>query len=105
MNVGGKSLVSHDGTQVGAANTNVDNGFHGLAGDTHPFAAADALSEGIHLGQLSVNVCNGILTVNDERVGGGTTQRGVEDGAVLGDINVFAGVHGVTQLSDLGLFG
>ena len=47
-----------------------------------------------------MNIGNGILTVNMQLVSAGTTQRGMEDGAVLGDVDVLTGIHRVTTLGD-----
>ena len=52
-----------------------------------------------------MNVGDGILAVHGERVGAGPAQGGVQDGTVLGDVDVLPGVHGVAAGRDVGLFG
>ena len=74
-----------------------------LAADALPLAGADAVGEGVHAVEDLVDVGHDVLAVDDERalVGGGAAQRGVEDGAVLGGVEVLAGEHGVAALLEL----
>ena len=54
-----------------------------------------------------MHVGNNILAVNDELtlLACGTAKRGVQDGAVLGGVDVLAGEHGVAALLELHLAG
>ena len=103
LHVGLEGLVRHDGAQVGAADADVDDGLDGLTGDTDPLAGADAAGEGVDLLEDLVHVGDHVLAVDRQGVGRGAAQRGVQDGAVLGDVDVLARVHAVAQLQDAGL--
>ena len=61
--------------------------------------------EGVDLLEDLVHVGDGVLAVDRQGVGRGATQRGVQDGAVLGDVDVLARKHAVAQLEDAGLLG
>ena len=103
LHVGLEGLVRHDGAQVGATDADVDDGLDGLAGDADPFAGADAASEGVDLLQDLVHIGDHVLAVDRQGVSRGAAQRGVQDGAILGDVDVLARVHAVAQLQDAGL--
>ena len=47
-----------------------------------------------------MHVGDRVLAVDRQGVGRGAAQRGVQDGAVLGDVNVLAREHAVAQLQD-----
>ena len=100
VQVGAQALVHHDRAEVGAADADGDDVLDGLAGDALPLARADAVGEGIHLVQDLVDVSHDILAVDDERasLSGRTAQRGVQDGAILGGVDVVATIHGGTTL-------
>ena len=103
LDVGLEGLIRHDGAQVGAADADIDDGLDGLARDADPLAGADAAGEGVDLLEDLVHVGDGVLAVDRQGVGRGAAQRGVQDGAVLGDVDVLARVHAVAQLQDAGL--
>ena len=103
LHVGLKGLVGHDGAQVGAADADVDNGLDRLAGDADPLAGADATGEGVDLLENLVHVGDRVLAVDRQGVGRGAAQRGMQDGTVLGDVNVLARKHAVAQLENTGL--
>ena len=105
LHVGLESLVDHDGTEVGAADADIDHRLDGLAGDTGPLPRAHAAGEGVDLLQDLVDVGDDVLAVHAQGVGGRATQGGVEDGTVLGDVDVLTGVHGVTAARDVDLLG
>ena len=105
LHVGLESLVRHDGTQVGAADADVDDGLDGLAGNTGPLAGADAAREGVHLLQYLVHVGDHVLAVDRQGVGRGAAQRSVQDGAVFGHVDVLARKHAVAQVCHAGLLG
>ena len=105
LHVGLERLVRHDGTQVGAADANVDDRLDGLAGDADPLAGADAAGEGVDLLQDLVHVGNRVLAVHGQGVGRGAAQRGMQDGAVLGDVDVLARKHAVAQVRHARLLG
>ena len=105
--VGLESLVHHDRAQVGATDTDVHHGLDALAGHAGPLAVAHTIGEGVNLLQYGVHVCVYVLAV-DGQGGGvalGAAQGGVQHGAVLGDVNVLTGEHGLASLLQLDLFG
>ena len=52
-----------------------------------------------------MHVGDRILAVDRQGVGRGAAQRGMQDGAVLGDVNVLARKHAVAQVRHAGLLG
>ena len=52
-----------------------------------------------------MDVGDDVLAVHGQGVSGRAAQGRVEDGAVLGDVDVLAGVHGVTVARDVYLLG
>ena len=92
-----EGLVHHDGAQVGAADADVDHGFDLLAGHTGPLAGTDLVGEGVDAVEHLAHVLDGVLAVDDvlALVFDRAAQRGVQHGAVLGGVDVHAGVRGV----------
>ena len=105
VGIGTQSLVSHDRAQIGAADADGHQVLDLFAGNTLPLTGAHALGEGIHAVEDLVHVGDDILAVDDELapLGCGAAKRGVQDGAVLGGVNVLAGEHGVAALLELHL--
>ncbi len=96
-------LVHHDGTQVGAADADVDHGFDLAAGHAGPFAGTDLVGEGVDAVKGLAHVLDGVLAVDDVLafVLDRTTQRGVQHRTVFGVVDVHAGVHGLGALVEL----
>ena len=88
-------LVRHDRAQVGAADADVDDGPHALAGHAGPLAGADLVGEREHLGELGLHVAVDVLAVDDERRRGArrAAQGRVQHRAVLGHVDVVAAQH------------
>ena len=105
LDVGLECFVGHHGAQVGTTDANVDDGADRLAGDAFPLPGTYLAREVVDLVEGLVDVGDGVLAVHGERVGAGTAQGGVQDGTVLGDVDVLPGVHGVAAGRDVGLFG
>ena len=107
VGIGTQGLVSHDRAQVGAADADGHQVLDLFAGNTLPLTGAHALGEGIHAVEDLVHVGDDILAVNDELalLACRAAQRGVQDGAVLGGVDVLAGEHGVAALLELHLAG
>ena len=105
MDVGLKGFVGHDGTQIRAANSHVDDGLHGLAGHTNPFTRADAVCEGIDAFQNLANIGNNVAPIDDEFLIRCATQCRVEDGTVFSHVDAIASQHRVTKSEDLSLVG
>ena len=95
-----EGLVHHDRAQVRAADADGDDGLDLLAGDALPLAGAHAVRKRVHAVQHLVHVLHAVLAVDDELagVGRGAAQRRVQDGAVLGGIDVHAAEHGGAAL-------
>ena len=96
-------FVHHDGTQVGTADADVDDGFDLLAGNAGPFAGANLVGECVDAAEHFAHVLDGVLSVNDVLafVFGRAAQCGVQHGAVFGVVDVHAGVHGLGALVEL----
>ena len=96
-------LVHHDRAQVGAADADVDDGLDLLAGHAGPLAGADLVGEGVDAAEHLTHVLDGVLAVDDvlALVLDRAAQRGVQHGAVLGVVDVHAGVHGLGALVEL----
>ena len=107
VGIGTQSLVSHDRAQVGATDADGHQVLDLLAGNALPLTGANALGEGIHAVEDLVHVGDDVLAVDDELalLGCRAAQRGVQNGAVLGGIDVLAGEHGVAALLELHLAG
>ena len=107
VGIGTQSLVGHDRAQVGAADADGHQVLDLLAGNALPLTGAHALGEGIHAVQDLVHVGDDVLAVDDELalLACRAAQRGVQDSAVLGGVDVLAGEHGVAALLELHLAG
>src|SRR5690606_27960190 len=66
-----------------------------LPGGAAPLLAAHPVGEGAHPVEHRVHVTGHVLAVHHEAAVGGGAQRGVEHGAVLADVDVLAGEHGL----------
>jgi hypothetical protein len=89
-------LVDHHGTQVGAADADVDDGLDPLAGDPDPLAGAHLVGEGVDAVEHLVHVLVDVLAVDDQLarlVLDRAAQRGVQHGAVLGVVDALTGIH------------
>ena len=64
---------------------------------------ADPLGEGAHPVEHLVDLLDDVVAVDDQRAVARHPQRDVEDGAVLGDVDVLAGEHRVAALGDAAL--
>ena len=98
-------LVGHDRAEVGAADADVDDVADALAGVALPLAAADAVGEGGHLVEHRVHRGDDVFAVDDDRLALGSAQGDVQDGAVLGDVDLVAAEHRVDLLAQAGLLG
>src|SRR5207249_2567550 len=98
-------LICHDRPKVGAADADVHNVANALAGVTLPRATADAVGEVGHLIEDGMHLEHDILAVECY----GRTFRGaqsnVQNGALLGDIDLLAAEHGIDATAQIRLFG
>ena len=88
----------HGRSEVRAPDADVDYGADPLPRRTGPRSVADALRELAHLPRDRVHVGDDVLTVDHERRARGHPQRHVQDGAVLGRVDVLAGEHRIATL-------
>ena len=107
VGIGAQGLVGHNRAQIGAADADGHQVLDLLTGYALPLTGAHALGEGIHAVEDLVHVGDDILAVDDELalLGCRAAQCGVQDGAVLGSVDVLAGEHGVAALLELHLTG
>ena len=96
-------LVGHDGAEVRAADADVDDVADGLAGVALPRAGADAVGERSHLVQHRVDAGDDVFSVDENALGFGRAQGDVQDGAVLGDVDLVAAEHGFDAVAQAGL--
>ena len=96
-------FVHHDGTQVGTADADVDHGLDLLAGHAGPLAGTDLVGESVDAVKHLTHILDGVLTVDDvfAFVLDRAAQCGVQHGAVLGVVDMHAGVHGLGALVEL----
>ena len=93
-------FVGHGRTEVGAADADVDDVADALAGDAGPLAGAHPVGELGHPVEHGVDVGDDVLAVDHEVRVAGHAQRDVEDGAVLGDVDVLAAEHRVDAVPE-----
>ena len=68
-------------------------------------AVADAVGEGGHAVEHGVDLGHHVLAVDEDRRAGAVAQRGVQDGAVLGDVDRVAAEHRVAPLGHAARLG
>ena len=92
---------------TGPADADVDHGLDLLAGHALPFAGTDLVGEGVHAVEGLAHVLDHVLTIHDQLafVAGVAAQCGVQHGAVLGVVDVHAGVHVLGALLEVDLIG
>ena len=98
-------LVGHDGAEVGAADADVDDVLDALAGVAEPAALAHVVGEDAHAIEYLVHVLDDVLTVDVQRGALGQAQGGVEDGAILRDVDVITAEHGGAAAGEVALLG
>jgi hypothetical protein len=97
-------LIGHHRTQVGAADSDIDDIAYALAGVTLPGAAPYTVGEVGHFVEHIVNIGHDIMTVNNDRCLSWRAQRYVKHGPILGTIDFLASEHGVDPRPQTGLF-
>ena len=86
------------GTEVAAADADVDDARDGPAGVALPLARPNAPGEVAHLVQDSVHARNDVDTVDDDVFGQRGPQRDVKHRPVLGHVDLVAPEHGIDAL-------
>ena len=95
----------HGGAEIGAADADVDDVGHRLAERAAHPALAHVRREAQHLFPCADDLGHHVLAVDENRLAGEIAQGGVQDGALLGDIDLHAGEHRVAPGFDLGRLG
>ena len=98
-------LIGHHRAEVGAADADVDDVADRLAGVPLPRAGADAVGEVGHLVEHGVYVGHDVLAVHDDGRAARRTQRHVQHGTVLGDVDLLAAEHRVDPLAQPAFLG
>ena len=83
----------HGRAEVGAADADVDDVGHRLAERAAHPSLAHVRREAQHLFARADHVGHHVLAVDHDRLAGEIAQRHVQDGAVLGDVDLLAGEH------------
>src|SRR5260370_27001497 len=82
-----------NGPESGTADPDIDDIPDGLARMTLPGAAPHLFTELGHPVQDGVDLRYDILAVDDDRCAGRSAQRGMQDGAVFGDVDLASRKH------------
>ena len=90
LGVGLESLGNHDGTQVGTTDTDVDDSVNALSRVSLPSSVANGLGELLDVLKHSRNISDTLL-VDLELVE--VTEGDMEDGTILGGVDVLSGEH------------
>ena len=99
-------LVGHHRAEVGAADADVDDVADRLAGVARPLARSGPARRSRAIrSSVSCTSLDHVDAVDDQRALARHPQRHVEDGAVLGDVDVLAGEHRFAALLDPALAG
>ena len=95
----------HLRSEIGAADADVDDIADALAGMAFPGAGADLIGEGGHPVEDLVHFRHDILAVDQNFLIPLCPEGDVQDGAILGYVDLLAGKHGVAMRLDLTSFG
>ena len=97
-----QGLVGHHGTEIRAADADIDDVFDALAGVAFPFSRADAVGKLGHAVENGMHLWNNINAIDFDRRRAWSAEGGVEDGAVLGDVDFIAPEHGIDFATQTG---
>ena len=97
-----QGLVSHHGTEVRAADADIDDVFDALAGVAFPFARADAVGKLRHPVKHGMHLWNDINAIDFNRCRAWSAEGCVEHGAVLGDVDLVTTEHGIDLAAQIG---
>ena len=101
---GRKRQGGHDGSEIGAADADVDDVGDRLAGGTADRAGADTVGVAAHGVEHGANLRHDVGAIDADRPVGPVAQGDVQHGAVFGRVDARAGKHGVAALLDAGRF-
>ena len=100
-----KRLVGHDGAEIRTADPDVDHVLDALAGVSLPLTASHALGKGTHGFENLVDLGNDIHAVHFDHLSLGRPEGHVQDGPVLGDVDLLPGEHLVAVLLQTDFLG
>ena len=103
--IGRQRLDHHRRAQVGAADADVDHVGDGFPGLSRPRAVAHRVREHAHAREHRVHPGHHVLAVDQDRRARTVAQRRVQDGAVLGGVDLVAPEHAFPPALDVGLAG
>ena len=92
----------HDGTQIGTADADVDDVRHRFARRAFPRTVPHGFGKGFHFFQNGFDLRHDVFAVDINGTVGTVAQRGVQNGAVFGRVNLFARKHRFARLFDAG---
>ncbi len=98
-------LVGHHRAEVGAADADVDDVADALAGMAQPVPASDLLRECGHALQNRVHFRHDVDAVDDDLFAFGLAQSSVQNGALLGRVDLLAAEHGLDARTQAALLG
>ena len=93
------------GPKIGAADADIDDVADALAGVALPLAAAHAIGEVGHLVQHGMHFGHHVFAVDHDGCAFGRAQRHMQDGALFGDVDLFAAEHGVDARAQAAFVG
>ena len=102
---GRKRARRHCRAEVGAADADIDDVGHRLAERAPHPSLAHVRGEAQHLLPRADDLGHHVLAVDQNRLAGEIAQGGVQDGALLGDVDLLAGEHRLAPGFDLGRLG
>ena len=100
-----EGLVGHDRTKVRTADTNVDHIADLFSGVAEPLAGADAIAKRCHFVEDLVDRGDDVFAIDDNLLAARRAQGGVQNGAVLRDIDLVATEHGIDPFAQTALSG
>ena len=100
-----EGLVGHDGAEIRSADADVDHVFDAFTGVALPFARADAVGKGGHFIKDGMHLWHDIGALELDRCGAGGAECGVENGAVLGRVDLVATEHRIDAVAEAGGIG
>ena len=98
-------LVCHDRPQVGPADADVDDGADRLPGVALPLPAAHPVGEVGHLAQHRVDPGHDVVAVDDDGLALRGAQSHVQDGPLLGNVDLLPSEHGIDAGLQAGFLG
>src|SRR5262245_1304074 len=93
-------FISHDRSEIGTTDTDVDDVANALAGVAFPLAASHAVGEVGHLIEDRVDLRHNILAVNNDRCSFWCTQSHVQNSAVFRDVDLLSAKHRVNTRTE-----